>query len=170
MIVAHLQKHRTKYAAGATALTIATAAVTANFEGFEPVAVHERADPPNVITYCMGRTNYDDPNLKIGDRCTREQGEAFLASDLENKYLPPLRVCIPGFDAMPLHRQIAFLDAAYNLGDGTVCKSSMARKINAGDVRGACDAFLAYDRANGKVLRGLQRRREAERALCLRED
>jgi len=44
----------------------------------------------------------------------------------------------------------------------------MARKANAGDLRGACDALLLWNKAGGQVVRGLDRRRQAERALCLR--
>jgi lysozyme len=159
---------RRKAIAGGTAVALATAAFAAPWEGFEPVAKHERIDPPNVITYGYGRTNYDDPNLKPGDRISEQQAREFLASDLENKYLPPIWACINGFDLMPPWRKVAFLDASYNLGPQAVCRSAMVRKLNAGDVQGACDAFLMYDRANGKILKGLQRRREAERELCLR--
>ena len=42
-----------------------------------------------------------------------------------------------------------------------------ARRFNAGDWRGGCNAFLAWNRAVGKVVRGLTRRREAERKICL---
>lgn len=168
-IADHFQRHGKKYAGGAAGVATAAALFIAQWEGFEPVAKHERIDPPGVITYCHGRTNYDDPNLKVGDKCTPEQAKEFLAADLSAKYLPPLRVCVHGFDAMPIWRQMAFLDAAYNLGDRTVCNSSMTRLHNAGDDRGACDAFLRYDLANGVVIRGLERRRTAERELCLRD-
>lgn len=150
-------------------VALLTAGFTAGWEGFEPIARHERIDPPNVITYCYGRTNYDEAGLRPGDVCTKEQGKQFLADDLAGKYLPPLQRCIPNFDGMPIQRQMAFLDAAYNLGSGGVCKSSMVRKLKSGDIRGACDAFLLYDRANGKVIRGLALRRQAERKLCLQD-
>ena len=48
------------------------------------------------------------------------------------------------------------------LGDSTLLK-----KLNAGDYAGAADEFLHWNHANGKVLAGLTRRREAERALFL---
>lgn len=170
----HLKNNAPKYAGGAVGVAMLTAAFTAPFEGFSSVAKHERIDPPGVITYGYGRTNYDDPNLKIGDTITKEKAREYLADDLAYKYLPPLRKCIPGFDSMPRPRQVAFLDASYNLGPGTVCKSSMARKINAGDVRGACEAFTKYNLVNGHVCDdahcGLGRRRRAERDMCLREE
>lgn len=164
-----MRTFRQKTIAAGTAVALSAAAFAAPREGFEPVAKHERIDPPGVITEGYGRTNYDDPGLKIGDTITEIEARRLLADDLARKYLPPIRVCIRGFDKMPLSRQVAFLDGAYNLGSRTICKSSMVRKLNAGDLRGACDAFMLYDRANGKVIRGLQKRRADERALCLKE-
>lgn len=56
---------------------------------------------------------------------------------------------------------------AYNIGLATYCRSTVDRRFDAGDDRGACDAFLMWNKAGGKVVRGLARRRAAERALCL---
>ena len=61
----------------------------------------------------------------------------------------------------------AFLSLAYNIGPGAFAKSSALRKFNAGDKAGAADAILLWNKAGGKVLAGLKRRREAERALFL---
>ena len=56
---------------------------------------------------------------------------------------------------------------AYNIGPGAFAKSSALRKFNAGDKAGAANAILLCNKAGGKVLGGLVRRREAERALFL---
>ncbi|EBY2991617.1 lysozyme, partial [Salmonella enterica subsp. enterica serovar Typhimurium] len=45
--------------------------------------------------------------------------------------------------------------------------STLLRKLNSGDYAGAADEFLRWNKAGGKVLNGLTRRREAERALFL---
>ncbi|MCE4222125.1 lysozyme [Methylobacterium sp. C25] len=63
---------------------------------------------------------------------------------------------------------VAFLDLAYNIGSGAFCRSTVVRKFNAGDRRGACDALLLFNKAGGKVIPGLTARRERERALCLK--
>lgn len=149
-------------------VAIAVTFLTAR-EGFEPTAKHEAIDPPGVITWCFGRTNFDDPSVKAGTRFTKEQCQKFLADDMP-KYAEGVQDCVSGFDAMPPHRQAALVSFAYNLGAKRLCGSSVGRKLNAGDVRGGCDAMLAYDRANGNVIRGLQLRREAEREMCLRDD
>ena len=70
---------------------------------------------------------------------------------------------------VPLHQHEydAFLSLAYNIGPGAFAKSSALRKFNEGDKRGAADAILLWNKAGGRVLAGLTRRREAERALFL---
>lgn len=144
-------------------------AIAASFlmvhEGFAPVAVHERVDPPGVITWCFGRTNYDDPTVKAGTRFNRDQCLKFLAEDLP-KYAAPVQECIPAFDSFPPHRQAALVSFAYNLGSGTLCKSSVARQMNAGHYDEGCDAMAAYTHANGVVLQGLVNRRNDEIKLC----
>lgn len=165
-IRAHINRHASKYAG----LVMATAAIAAPFEGYKPVASHNWFDPKGVIDIGYGSTQGDIPGLKVGDHISKANAQALLADKLATKYLPPLRICIPAFDKMPQPRQVAFLDAAYNLGYAGVCRSSMTRRINEGDVKGACAAFMLYTRANGRVLPGLVRRRKAERALCLQDN
>jgi lysozyme len=62
----------------------------------------------------------------------------------------------------------AFVSLAYNIGPGAFLKSSALRHFNAGDTDRAANAILLFNKAGGKVLKGLVRRREAERALFLR--
>ena len=57
---------------------------------------------------------------------------------------------------------------AYNIGADAYARSTVARRFSAGNWRGACDAFLSWNRAGGRVVPGLVRRREAERTICLR--
>ena len=57
---------------------------------------------------------------------------------------------------------------AYNIGPGAYRKSSVARLFSAGQWRGACDAFLRWSYAGGRQVKGLLKRRQAERAMCLR--
>lgn len=135
-------------------------------EGFEPVAKHERVDPAGVITWCFGRTNYDDPTVAPGTRFTKDQCKAFLEEDLP-KYAAPLQQCVRGFDTMPPTRQAALVSAGYNLGPVRICKSSIVRRLNNGDIRGGCEALMQYTYANGVQLPGLVNRRTAERKLCL---
>ena len=65
----------------------------------------------------------------------------------------------------------AFVSLAYNIGPGAFSRSSALRRFNEGKVALAAEAILAWNKAtvNGRkqVLRGLARRREAEKALFL---
>lgn len=61
----------------------------------------------------------------------------------------------------------ALVSFTYNLGARSLSTSTLLRKLNAGDYAGAADEFQRWNKAGGKVLTGLTRRREAERALFL---
>lgn len=61
----------------------------------------------------------------------------------------------------------AFVSLSYNVGASGFIKSSALRFFNAGDKEGAAKAILLWNKAGGKVMKGLVRRREAERQLFL---
>ena len=58
----------------------------------------------------------------------------------------------------------------YNIGSGNFQRSTMRMKLNRGDYKGACNEFWKWRRAGGKILKGLVRRREAERRLFIKKD
>lgn len=64
----------------------------------------------------------------------------------------------------------AIVSLSYNMGGGNLKKSSLLRKLNAGDYKGAHRAFRLYNKAGGKVYRGLVRRRAAEAKLFATPD
>lgn len=95
---------------------------------------------------------------------TISQGEANLAADLKefedavNSLVKvPLLQC--QFDAL-----VSF---AFNLGANALAGSTLLKNLNAGDYKGAADQFLRWNKAGGKVLRGLEKRRAAERSMFL---
>jgi lysozyme len=118
-------------------------------------------DLGGVLTYCTGATE----NAIWGKTYTPEECRAQLDRDLA-RHAEGVMACI----RVPLTylQKAAFVDAAYNIGVSAFCGSSMARRANAGDMRGACDALLMWDKVGGKQVRGLTRRRQAERELCLK--
>jgi lysozyme len=61
----------------------------------------------------------------------------------------------------------ALVDFSFNLGLGNLGSSTLLKKLNAGDIKGAAEEFLRWDKAGGKVLAGLTKRRKAERDLFL---
>ena len=59
----------------------------------------------------------------------------------------------------------ALVSFTYNVGSGNLKASTLRQKLNRGDIEGALLEFPKWRRAGGKILRGLVRRREAERQL-----
>lgn len=130
--------------------------------GFEGVREHAYRDvsPARVWTVCAGET----AGVRAGDHYTRAECIDMLEKRLEG-FSAGVRGCLK--EEQPQARMIALTSLAYNIGTGAFCSSSVARLINAGETRAACDAILKWNRAGGIVFPGLTRRRQAERALCL---
>lgn len=61
----------------------------------------------------------------------------------------------------------ALVSFAYNVGSRSLSTSTLLKKLNDGDAKGAADEFPRWNKAGGKVMSGLTRRREAERAMFL---
>ncbi|MCR5876983.1 lysozyme [Phenylobacterium sp. J367] len=133
--------------------------VIAHFEGYEPVGYRDPA-PGAFETICYGHMERG----VLGKRYSPEKCAELLAEDAV-KHGIDIAACLP--EKLPNKTRAAFTATAYNIGVGGFCGSSMARKARAGDLRGACDALMLWTKAGGKELRGLVRRRAAERELCL---
>jgi lysozyme len=84
------------------------------------------------------------------------------------KHAEPVLKCTPVLRGRD-NQLSAAIDLAYNIGTAGYCGSTVARMFNAGRWREACDAFLMWNKAGGKIVRGLTLRREDERRLCLKE-
>lgn len=155
-------KTRTKVAAGLTAGTLAAAA--AFITPWEGVFTSAYRDPVGIWTVCIGETE----GVKPGDRYTVAQCTDMLIKKLP-RYWGEIAACMGPelVSRQTEQRKVAFLSFAYNVGSGAFCRSTLLRKLRAGDVRGACNELPRWDKAGGRVLRGLTRRREAERKLCL---
>ncbi|MDM2860707.1 lysozyme [Citrobacter sp. Cpo073] len=137
-------------------------------KGFEGCRLTAYPDPgtggaPWTIGY--GWTHpIDGKPVKPGMTIDQETADRLLKTGLvsyENDVLKLVRVKLTKgqFDAL-----VSF---AYNVGSRALSTSTLLKKLNAGDIKGAADEFLHWNKAGGKVLNGLTRRREAERALFL---
>ncbi|MFB9952020.1 lysozyme [Rhizobium puerariae] len=123
-----------------------------------------------VWTVCTGETK----GVKKDDRYTDAECKEMLYETLEKDYHRPLQKCVKGFDKLPLSLQASLLDAAYNVGTGAICRSTAARRAEAKNYAGACQAVTWFNKAGGKTIRGLVLRREygdanrmGELELCL---
>ena len=149
----------------AAKLTGAAAALAATFigawEGLQLVAYPDPATRGPPWTICYGSTN----GVKPGDKKTLAQCKALLIEELQ-VYADGISKCTTVH--LPDERFVALTSFAYNVGVGAACKSSVIRLINQGKTRQGCDALMLWDKAAGVRFRGLTRRREAERQLCLK--
>lgn len=129
-----------------------------NFEGLE---LKSYKDSVGVLTIGYGSTGqHVSPDMII----TKEQAEQLLKKDLERfekgvSDLVKVELNQSQFDAL-----VSF---SFNLGLGNLKSSTLLKKLNASDYKGAADEILRWNRAGGKVLNGLTRRRIAERDLFL---
>jgi len=142
----------------AGAVTVVGMGAVALIGDWEGLRLKAYRDPIGIPTVCFGETR----NVKMGDRYTNEEcTEMFVVRLIE--FEKGIRRCIKDPDAVPDKTYVAMISLAYNIGVGGFCKSSIARKWNAGDHYGACDAFLLYTKAGGRTLQGLKNRRRDER-------
>jgi lysozyme len=137
-------------------------ALIKQFEGLRLAAYR---DSVGVWTIGYGHTAAaGEPRPRAGMRITKAEAEAILARDLgryENAVLAALSrpATQDQFDAM--------VSLCFNIGPGNFTKSSVVRAFNVGEEERAARAFLAWNKAGGKILAGLARRREAEKRLFL---
>lgn len=117
-------------------------------------------DVVGVLTVCDGHTG---PGIIEGRGYTDAECNAFREADMLTANAQ-VRRCLP----MPMLRQVeaALTDAAFNLGPRVVCGSTLQRKALANDWPGACEELSRWDRAGGRVMRGLTRRRTDDRGMC----
>lgn len=121
--------------------------------------------PAGVPTIGYGATYYEDgTRVTLFDApITNERAESLLVWMIESVYMPAvLRLC-PGIDCP--YRLAAIIDFAFNLGANNLKQSTLRKRINAGDWGAVAVELRKWNRAGGKVLRGLVLRREAEVGL-----
>lgn len=133
------------------------APIVGYYEGYIP---HTYADPIGIPTACYGHTG---PDVTPGRRYTRAECNALLSGDLAIAY-GHVKRCIH----VPLkdYEAAAYTSAAFNAGPRVVCGSTLQRLANAGRMREACRQLYRWVYAGGIKLRGLERRRAAEVAMC----
>ena len=136
--------------------------IICDFEGKRLVAYD---DGVGVWTIGFGTTIY--PNgikVKKGDTCTEAQAKSYMAHDLKK-----FEQAVNGAVNIPLNQNQfdALVSLAYNIGTGAFNKSTLVKKLNAGDIRGAADQFDVWINAGGKRMQGLVKRRAREKALYL---
>ena len=117
-------------------------------------------DIVGVLTVCYGETRGIENRRYTDAECEAmledglsDFGEAVVARNPELRQYP--------------EQWAAATSLSYNIGKGAYARSTVAKRFEAGRWRSACDNFLAWKYAGGKVVQGLVNRRNDERKLCL---
>lgn len=144
------------------AIGIASALITGptGNDGLEGVRYNPYQDVVGVWTVCYGHTGKD---VMLGKTYTESECRALL-----NKDLTTVAHKIDPYILKPIPETMrgALYSFVYNVGAGNFKTSTLLRKINLGDQKGACDQLQRWTYAGGKQWKGLITRREIEREVC----
>lgn len=146
------------------------AAVAVFIAGFEGTSNRVYVDPVGVKTVCVGHasTGPDGKPLRLGDTYTDDVCGYLLGKDIaEAQKAVESTVKVPLSDG----EKLAYTDFVFNMGRGAFARSSMLKKLNAGNHTGACRELPRWNKGTVKgkpvVLPGLVTRRAAEMKACL---
>ena len=143
----------------------------------EGVRVNPYRCPAKLWTVGVGHVMFPEQGrLKIEERdafvpapeamrkYTMEEVDGILRSDLDRFERGVERFC-----PVPLTQGMfdGLVSFSFNVGLGTLQRSTLRQKVLRGDKEGAAEELLKYCMAGGKILKGLQNRRIDERALFL---
>lgn len=133
-----------------------------SFEGLRLTAYD---DGVGIWTIGFGTIKY--PNgvrVKRGDTCTLEQAKSYMKHDLiEFEHTVNSLVKVP----LNQNQFDALVSLTYNIGSGAFKSSTLLKKLNLSDYKGAADQFDVWVNAGGKRMQGLANRRAKEKSLFL---
>lgn len=143
-------------------VTAAGAMAIALIGGFEGLDLNSYKDIIGVWTACYGETK----GIHAGMTFTKKQCDDMLIRSVV-EHEDGMRKCLKVPDNIPDKPYIAFISLTYNIGIGGFCTGTMPKLINAGKIKEACNFLVNYNKAGGKVVNGLVKRREKEKQFCL---
>lgn len=116
--------------------------------------------PGDVPTIGYGTTE----GVRLGDRTDPIKALERALADMQ-RFEGAIKQCVK----VPLKQNEydSYLSLSYNIGSNAFCKSTLVKKLNLGDYEGACKEILRWDKAGGRVVRGLTIRREKEYKQCM---
>ncbi|NRB18312.1 MAG: lysozyme [Rhodobacteraceae bacterium] len=126
---------------------------------------HAYLDMVGVPTICFGHTK----GVQLGDYLSDTQCADLLEAEaLEYREgLHSYYSAATKLHRLPPERDAAYVSLAYNVGVRGAGRSTATRRLNAGDIAGGCQALTWWNKAGGRVVRGLVRRRSDEYRLCM---
>lgn len=150
------------------AITLAKNTLIKPFEGY-----HRRLPDGGCMAYPDPGSGCDPwtigwgstgPGIVEGTVWTAQQAEEALDKHILY-FASGVLALSPGLAQEPPRRLAAIISFAYNAGLGNYRISTLRKRVNAKDWAGAREQIVKWNRAAGRVLKGLTRRREAEAAF-----
>lgn len=139
---------------------------------FEGLALEAYVDPVGIATIGYGTIRYPEGQpVQLGDRISAVRAEQLLRDAVVEHYAPALLAAIPPARHYSAAQQAALLSFTYNVGVGSVQRSTLRRRLLAGEdpQQVIAEELPRWSRGGGRELPGLVRRRAAEVALFLNE-
>lgn len=135
-------------------------------EQFEGLRLEAYLDSARIATIGWGSIKYPNGNkVKLGDKITKAQAKEYKLHDLkefENTVNTSVKV------PLTQNQYDALVSLSYNIGSSAFKNSTLLKKLNSGDYKGAAEQFLVWNKVNSKKVQGLVNRREAERNLFIK--
>jgi lysozyme len=118
--------------------------------------------PAGVWTIGWGSTHHGGHKIDATTKWTRAQCDKAFISDMAS-----FERDVRHFVTVPLtdYQFDALVSFTYNVGAGNLAKSTLLKRVNNKEFEAAAKEFLKWDKANGKTLAGLTRRRASESLL-----
>lgn len=144
--------------------TLAATSLFATVPQEEGLKLAAYRDIVGVWTVCNGDTKDVHPGLiETPEGCRMRLERQLIA------HAKPVMACTPRLSESGRdYQRAAAVSLAYNVGVGAWCRSSADRLFDMGNWRAGCDAFLKWNKAGGREVRGLTLRRQRERQICLK--
>ena len=123
---------------------------------------HAYKCPAGVLTIGWGHTNHHGRKFDASSRWTMVECNEAFGEDMEGFEQAVRRLVRVALEPYQFDALVSF---TYNCGEGNLKKSTLLKKVNAGDFEGAALEFHKWNKAGGKVMKGLVRRRASEALL-----
>ncbi len=125
---------------------------------FEGLRLEAYLCPAGIPTIGWGHTQ----GVKLGQKIDKAQAEVFLDHDYQKaEEAVEFLITVP----LTANQKGALTSFVFNLGEGKLMGSTLRRKLNQGDYKGAAEEFGKWVFSKGVKLNGLIARRAAEKAL-----
>lgn len=134
-------------------------------EQFEGLRLESYLDSAGIYTIGFGTIKYPDGSkVKKGDKITKSQAKEYKLHDLK-EFESTVNTSVKA--PITQNQYDALVSLSYNIGSGAFKNSTLLKKLNASDYKGAAEQFLVWNKVNSKKVQGLVNRRETEKKLFL---